>query len=77
MKGKSSYLLNESLNDFVLIRHVRDHVRHVVFRGSDKSWAKHNGQVTWLHLVKHKQSFHYWLSTCFFPIYVSTQTDVT
>lgn len=57
MKGKSSYLLNESLNDLVLIRHVRDHVRHVVFRGSDKSWAKHNGQVTWLHLIKYKESF--------------------
>lgn len=57
IKGKWSYLLNESLNNLVLIRHVRDHVRHVVFRGSDKGWAKHDGQVTWLHLIKYKKSF--------------------
>lgn len=55
IKGKWSYLLNESLNNLVLIRHVRDHVRHVVFRGSDKGWAKHNGQVTWLHLINTKK----------------------
>lgn len=56
IKGKLSYLLNESLNNLVLIRHVRDHVRHVVFRGSDKGWAKHDGQVTRLHLIKYKKS---------------------
>lgn len=43
-------LLDEVLNYLALIRHVIDHVGHVVLRGSDQRWTEHNRQVARLHL---------------------------
>ena len=43
-------LLDEVLNYLALVRHVIDHLGHVVFGGSDQRRTKHDRQVTRLHL---------------------------
>lgn len=49
---KPIVLLDQVLNDLALVRHVIDHVGHVVLRGSDERGAKHDRQVTRLHLSR-------------------------
>lgn len=43
-------LLDKVLNYLALVRHVIDHVGHVVLRGSDERWTQHDRQVARLHL---------------------------
>lgn len=41
---------DQSLHYFVAVRHVGDHVRHVVLRCPHQSGTEHQSQVPWLHL---------------------------
>lgn len=41
---------DKRLHYFVAVRHMRDHVSHIVLRGPDKSGTKHQSQVSGLHL---------------------------
>lgn len=41
---------DERLHYFVSVRHVGDHVGHVVLGGPDQSGTEHQGQVPGLHL---------------------------
>lgn len=43
-------MLDKCLYDLVLVWHVSDHVGHVVFGGSHKSWTKNYREVSWFHL---------------------------
>lgn len=43
-------LLDKVLHYLALVRHVIDHVGHVVLGGSDERGTKHDRQVTRLHL---------------------------
>lgn len=49
---KPIVLLDQVLDDLALVRHVIDHVGHVVLRGSDERGAKYDCQVTRLHLSR-------------------------
>lgn len=40
MRQSPTYVLDKGLDDLVLVRHVGDHVCHVIFRRSHQSWAK-------------------------------------
>ena len=46
----ASHMLDESLYYLVAVRHVCDHVLHVVLGRPDQSRPEHQGQVPRLHL---------------------------
>lgn len=45
-----THMLDQRLHDLVAVRHVRYHVRHVVFRCPNQRWPKDQSQVPGLHL---------------------------
>lgn len=59
------HVLNERLHNFVAVRHVGDHVCHVVLWGPDKSGAKHQRQITRLHLHKCTVRLNYHKQACY------------
>lgn len=46
-----TYFLDKRFYDLVLIGHMGNHVRHVIFRRSHKSRTKYYCQVSWFHLT--------------------------